>query len=812
MMRAAAHAEGGADMVLLAGTSGVGKTALLEAILGTEGGKSIRFTARARDRSRPLSGARLLLEALRPDPVGEHVASTATALALQTALVAELQSARRIVAIDDAQWLDPESRAMLESALAQRLPVTVFIAERPCAVSEDSLYRFAVRIGPLGVPAATRLVRHVAPHLSPAVTNDIIRASDGIPSCLVLAATAACSGDTISLEAVEAMRSRVARETPEAAACARIIAAYDGPVPLHALAEAVDLPAGLVAEALDALADVTTASPEAVDYRIPALRTIVRSTDATPNRTARQVFDAELRLHDRSVDALRRLRQAARRSGETAEFVATSAALGRRLTQMHEHVKAVDILREAWEARPDLDSEIAREFLDALRVLGRDEEAVRIGHTMFRDAVSRGDGTGAVRIAGAIVHGLATLDRDTEIAEFLAAAARLPIVTGDPGAAGYLRGIALSNAAFDGDLALYDALASSGRLLPRDHRADAYARALRGDVEGSDAAFAAWRGRHGTWPLWDDNLDMHRLLLLGGPAACITWWEQVGHDRFSRDLNAAGSARIRGFSLIAAGRWDEAETVLNDVRDSSSSAEYRFLLLEVKLMLDTLRGVLPHDAGRVLADLRAEAAQARTRSTWACAAWLAAAMGRSGTQIPADILILVERGVRRWPRPYHLAAIPLFAYFAQPQLSERAAAAICAAAPRPGSRWLEAQANLARALLDEDNAGLRKVRDEFDALGAPAFAMVAGTALPAPRARDVALATVCGYGGTADTRARHLSERERSVAELAASGLSNIEIASMLCISDRTVETHLTNVYRKLDVRSRSGLSARLTL
>ncbi|MFF3499811.1 LuxR C-terminal-related transcriptional regulator [Streptomyces sp. NPDC003247] len=55
-----------------------------------------------------------------------------------------------------------------------------------------------------------------------------------------------------------------------------------------------------------------------------------------------------------------------------------------------------------------------------------------------------------------------------------------------------------------------------------------------------------------------------------------------------------------------------------------------------------------------------------------------------------------------------------------------------------------------------------------------------------------------------------LSEREREIAELAATGLRSRQIAERLFLSTRTVETHLSRVYRKLDVSSRLALSVLL--
>jgi len=59
---------------------------------------------------------------------------------------------------------------------------------------------------------------------------------------------------------------------------------------------------------------------------------------------------------------------------------------------------------------------------------------------------------------------------------------------------------------------------------------------------------------------------------------------------------------------------------------------------------------------------------------------------------------------------------------------------------------------------------------------------------------------------TADTGASSLSNAERRVAELAAKGYTNREIARKLYVTVSTVEQHLTRVYRKLNVNSRADL------
>jgi DNA-binding CsgD family transcriptional regulator len=55
-----------------------------------------------------------------------------------------------------------------------------------------------------------------------------------------------------------------------------------------------------------------------------------------------------------------------------------------------------------------------------------------------------------------------------------------------------------------------------------------------------------------------------------------------------------------------------------------------------------------------------------------------------------------------------------------------------------------------------------------------------------------------------------LTASERRIAELAANGLTNREIAQTLFVTGRTVEGHLTNVFNKLDVKARTGPPAAL--
>ncbi len=54
-----------------------------------------------------------------------------------------------------------------------------------------------------------------------------------------------------------------------------------------------------------------------------------------------------------------------------------------------------------------------------------------------------------------------------------------------------------------------------------------------------------------------------------------------------------------------------------------------------------------------------------------------------------------------------------------------------------------------------------------------------------------------------------LSNRECEIVALVAEARSNREIARALSISEKTVEHHITSIFRKLELRSRAQLIAR---
>jgi DNA-binding CsgD family transcriptional regulator/tetratricopeptide (TPR) repeat protein len=94
-------------------------------------------------------------------------------------------------------------------------------------------------------------------------------------------------------------------------------------------------------------------------------------------------------------------------------------------------------------------------------------------------------------------------------------------------------------------------------------------------------------------------------------------------------------------------------------------------------------------------------------------------------------------------------------------------------------------------------ASLGEACEEFERFGARLWA---------ERARE----ELTRVSGRRPSRTLELTPTEQRVAELAAHGMSNREIADSLFVTVHTVESHLSHVYQKLGVRSRSQLAAKL--
>jgi DNA-binding NarL/FixJ family response regulator/uncharacterized protein (UPF0147 family) len=209
----------------------------------------------------------------------------------------------------------------------------------------------------------------------------------------------------------------------------------------------------------------------------------------------------------------------------------------------------------------------------------------------------------------------------------------------------------------------------------------------------------------------------------------------------------------------------------------------------------------------------------RAKGVWVWAAepapWLVEAVARAGHQQEAGEMVAeFAAGLEGRDAPAAWAALDLCrallaevrGELTQARASFQDAAAAFDKLPRPYMAALAAE-GAARCALAADGDGQRAAAGEltactqlFHELGASWDAARARATLrahrPVPERRPAGRP---GYGD-------QLSPREREVADLAASGMTNREIATTLHLSPRTVEQHVARAMQKLGTASRRDL------
>ncbi|WP_027927538.1 AAA family ATPase [Amycolatopsis benzoatilytica] len=248
--------------------------------------------------------------------------------------------------------------------------------------------------------------------------------------------------------------------------------------------------------------------------------------------------------------------------------------------------------------------------------------------------------------------------------------------------------------------------------------------------------------------------------------------ERLGPDQFCLSQHAFLMAQAK--SLRALGKEEAALTVLRHCGDSLAEAGFRNPMV----------------------------------ATWWCDAAEILA-GRDRAREGRELIEAVEAAAEHWGTPRSTGMVRLARGMLTPGdagivLLEEAAERLAASPAKLelakveyllGGRLLHrgdserARERLRRAISLSVRCGDKyRLRLSLSALAAAGGRMRSGTASPADA----------------------LSGSELRVAQRAAEGLTNREIADALFLAQRTVELHLTSVYRKLGINGRSGLTSAL--
>jgi DNA-binding CsgD family transcriptional regulator len=326
------------------------------------------------------------------------------------------------------------------------------------------------------------------------------------------------------------------------------------------------------------------------------------------------------------------------------------------------------------------------------------------------------------------------------------------------------------------------------------------------------------------------------------------WWRERGDERMRGDRLA-----YRAVVELRAGRWDLAEEYLERscrLIESLDFGRAHAVAFGWRSLVDAHRGRLDR-ARSTLLPLLDEAERTNARTWWV--ERLLAILGfvefNAGDDEAADRALVQMRAVYDsmgvaeplldWSEPFQVESLLALgelgrAKEALARLEERGRRFprlwIDVTLPRARGLVLAAEGDLVAALaalerLDRATASrlpfelgwallargqlLRRTKQRRAAATALSEALQIFERLGAPRWIErtrAELARVAPRRRAPD----ELTETERLVAELAATGLTNREVATAAFVSTKTVEANLARVYRKLGIRSRAELGARI--
>jgi DNA-binding CsgD family transcriptional regulator len=769
--------------------------------------------------------------------------------------------------VDDAHWLDDATADVL-AFVARRLdaePIAMLFAARDEHDARvEALGLPQLPLGGLDADAARAVIGCA---LSPEVAEWLVAATEGNPLALLELSAGLTEDQRAGIEPIlgplpisshleRAFLERVS-QLPPATQQLLLVAATDESGDLTAILDAAAR-LGVAAEALDDAerADLVGVRGMQVELRHPLVRSAIYQGATLSERRAvhgalAAVLVGESRADRRawhraaaSVEpdpaVVDELEQAARRAGARGGYDAASLALERAAALAPDEGRQAGLLTAAAE-NAWLPGEVprARALLQRARALSADN-------------TTRAD---ADRLLGMIE---LTCGVPAESSQILVEAAG-DVEAGDPDRALYLLSLASWGAAFarDGDAIV--AIAERAAQLPvTDLPATHF---LRTRLEGLRAHFlrdfdrAAERFRATLELIADlraDGLpDSLGLISPVGLFLCDDRAVLALHRRVAAQARADGMVTLLTQALpwvalgdIWSGHWPSASASLAEgleLARGTNQHQIEAHLLAVEALLAAVRGDEPLCRARAAESLEGASAR-RLVHVSICATWALAVLelglGRPEAALtharalpPAagidwDALDRIEAAVRAGERETASAWLAAFEPWAlasrapwgqavalhcralladDPHDAERLFTAALdmhegAARPFERARTELAFGELLRRARRRADARphLRAALERFEALG---------SALWAERAR----AELRASGETARKRdpstLDQLTAQEVQIAQLVAEGRTNRDVAGQLFLSPRTIDYHLRNVFRKLDVTSRTELA-----
>jgi DNA-binding CsgD family transcriptional regulator len=775
--------------------------------------------------------------------------------------------------VDDAHWLDVPSQDAL-AFCARRLrddPVALLVAMREEEPGGGALRALpALAIGPLDGDAAAALLRRSAPEpLAPAVEARLLEACAGHPLALVEVQALLTPAQRRGAEPLpdplpagawlrQAWIRRLDALSPEARGAVELLAASDTGAftVLDGALRAMGAGFAALEEAEAAL--LVEIGEDRVAFRHPLVRSVIQEATAPRGRrAAHRALAAASRGERRAwhlagaalgpdAEAATALAEVGGRLRDRADPVGASRALERAADLTADPRLRVDrLLAAAGQAHLAFRPEAALALLDRAAEAGADA-LQRADAERLRARILIWQGELAAAHRGLIDAADSVLRRDPGRATGALADAALVLLM-----AGRTReGMAAARRAWE----VSDAAGPEARMAARASLG--WALILRGFWRAGYPLVAAAAGAPADLTGARDPVNLAR--------ECAIWvedWEtaEAVLPRLVAETRAAGAVGALAYPLgcladleFRTGRWAAALAhAAEAVQVAEVTGQRPGFALAKLARIEAARG----DEAACRAHAAALAETARTRGfesleAYGCSAVgalelaagrpaeAAAALRRAarlaawgGMEEPAVDLFgpdLVEALARAGDARGAAAALRAFAEQAERvgRSWPRAALARCrgliAAEGGFDGHFAEAERRLAGAPMPFERARtalahgerLRRARRRREArlrLGAALEAFdELGAAAWAERARAELRVSGARARGRREPAGDELTAQELTVAQAVVEGATNREVAARLFVSPKTVEGHLGHIYRKLGVRSRTQLAARM--
>jgi DNA-binding NarL/FixJ family response regulator len=807
----------------------------------------------------PVPQERALAAALLREESTGHDTTRPIGTAVASALGLLAQRRPVLVAIDDVQWLDPASRDALAFAL-RRLPtdVAVLLTRRldetgGPASPEDALPPGALEhvvLGPLSLAALHHLLVErldIVPS-----RRDLVRIAEtsrGNPLfALELARTLATSADgspgtplPVPPSLADALTARIHALSPAGRRAALVAAALSRPS-AEAVAAALGDDGIGVADAFDA--GVLVRDGERLRFAHPLLASAAYG--AAPAAERRRLHRALAAAADDPEERARHV--AAATATPSSEAAAVVEAGGRAASERGAPLTAAELLEAACRLTPRADAaDLDRRRLDlasahlaagdlrvAATVARGADDRPRAELLLADVALAKGDA------AAAVVHlsdALAAAGGDATLAAQAEAKLALALALRDPAAA---RGHAAAAARHVGGAALAPVLFTRvmcDLLLGRPFPRATFARALALEAQSGGRPRSSFpliwfrciddvesaRARHALEDAW--YRDRGETVWRAERAAQLAEVElRAGDAQLAERLVEESCAEIehlepRGpwampfrFRAVVdahAGRTARARETLAPFIEEAAGADQPFWHAT---LLSTLAEVARAEERHEEVDAIVAAMRARLESVGIIEFWpdrsepfhVESLVALSRVDDARVVLARLEERGRRLPRIWVDATLPRAraAVLAADGELDAALAALDALDAQTAAR-LPLEHGLALLARGRILRRAKRRRLAADALAAAREVLERAGARPwaEQAAREEARVGLRRAPG-------ELTPTERTVAELAAAGLTNREVAAAAFMSAKTVEANLARVYRKLGIRSRAELGA----